>query len=129
MDRDSPATDVVPLAPALGGGVDLVEIENAVRAWVTHPAFRGLVAGFTGRTSDGISKSISTHWRSSRSPGTSGAAERATSPVQGKPSSPTRLLWAIETIRDWQTKESMENDGATYPIETLRHAVRLVNDH
>lgn len=48
MDTPANANDVVPLIPASGGGVDTAEIEDAIRAWVTHPGFTGLVADFGG---------------------------------------------------------------------------------
>ncbi|MDN3351970.1 hypothetical protein [Actinomadura sp. DC4] len=52
MKKPENANDVVPLVPAPGGGVDTAEVEDAIRAWVTHPAFMRLVADFGGPAVD-----------------------------------------------------------------------------
>jgi hypothetical protein len=48
MKETEPTHDVVRLPPALGGPIDASAIEDAVREWVTHPAFAALAATFDG---------------------------------------------------------------------------------
>jgi hypothetical protein len=48
MEGPELAHDVVCLPMATGGPVDVVAIKEAVRDWVTHPVFVGLVAAFGG---------------------------------------------------------------------------------